>query len=275
MMFLVGSRGRLGRAIARHYSASELTSLDRGVYADWWREGAPSQIANYFADKAGSTIFVTAGVLDPGLPAAEHGRVNYDLPRHIIEGATQAGLSVITFGTVMESLIASPNPYVKSKLALGDYVAAQAAAGIAACHVRVHTQYGCGEPSPFMFLGQLLSAVRQGVLFRMTEGKQLREYHHVDDDASAIKLIVEAQARGIVELSHGDPLTLRQIATTVLDELGASQLLRIGALPEPLEENFGTLFTRSALLRDATFRDTLPAIVTYMKACVAERDFNQ
>lgn len=272
MKFIVGGRGRLGKAIARAYPAADALCLDRAVYEGWSEAGAQDDVARFFAPWAGSssTVFVASGLLDPKLAPAEHLKVNYELPRNIIAGAASLDVTVVTFGTVMESLLAQHNPYVRSKAALGRHVADLAMAGRPVAHVRVHTLFGGGPPSPFMFLGQILTALRQRSPFYMTLGKQLREYHHVDDEARAIRALDTAGVRGVFDLSHGEPVSLRELATTVFAAFDAAELLHLGALPEPLEENYSTVFARHPLLGPQAYRPTLPAIVDYLKACVVQ-----
>lgn len=273
MIFVIGGRGRLGQAIARQYGPDNSVCVERGVYQDWAAPHAPASLDEFFAPLAGTgaTIFVTSGLLDPKLPADEIWRVNFELPNNIIDAGARHGVRVTTVGTVMESLLADHNPYVRSKVALGELVAARAAGGAAVSHVRVHTLYGGGMPSPFMFLGQMLTALEQGTPFRMTLGKQLREYHHVDDDACAIRVLDAAGVNGVLDLSHGDPVGLAELARTVFAAFGANDQLQLGALPEPREENYNTVFARNSLLAQLAFRDTLPAIVAYVEQCGAVR----
>jgi nucleoside-diphosphate-sugar epimerase len=270
MKFIIGSRGRLGRALARACPPVDTLCLDRAVYEAWGEAGGDDAAARFFAPWAGSasTVFVTSGLLDPKLAPAEHQKVNYALPCNIIAGAASHGLKVMTFGTVMETLLAQHNPYIESKAALGRHVAELAIAGQPVTHVRVHTLFGGGAPSPFMFLGQILTALRQQSPFNMTLGKQLREYHHVDDEAGAILALDAAGVGGVLDLSNGDPVSLRDLATTVFAACGAADQLHVGALAEPLDENYSTVFARHPLLGPQAYRPALPAIVDYLKACI-------
>ncbi|MGJ9416922.1 NAD-dependent epimerase/dehydratase family protein [Massilia sp. CMS3.1] len=273
MIFIIGGRGRLGQAIARQYGADKAVCVERSLYQDWAGPGAQGAIDDFFAPLAGrdATVFVTAGLLDPKLDPDALWQVNVELPRNIIEGGIRHRVKVTTFGTVMETLLADHNPYIRSKVSLGQYVAERAAAGERVSHIRVHTLYGAGMPSPFMFLGQMLAALEQRVPFRMTLGKQLREYHHVDDDACAIRVLDEAAALGVLDLSHGAAVSLGELARTVFDARGAEDLLQAGALPEPRDENYTTVFTRHPLLAQVAFRETLPAVVAYLEECAAVR----
>jgi nucleoside-diphosphate-sugar epimerase len=267
MIFIVGANGRLGQALVRRFGASAVTSLPRSVYANWHEDGAAAAVARYFASvsTAGDTIYVCAGLLDPHLPELEHRAVNLALPCNIIAAATPLGIAVRTFGTVMEVLMPDHNPYIRSKAALGHQVARSAAAGLPVAHLRLHTQYGGGAPSAFMFLGQIASALRARAPFMMTSGRQLREYHHVDDDAAAIDLLETAGLQGVQDLNHGAPVTLAALAQHVFATFNASDLLALGALPEPATDNFGRVLDRLHSLGPLRFRATLPGVTDYLK----------
>lgn len=267
MIVLIGGRGRLGQALSALYSGHEVVSLKRELYQDWWKDGATDDVRRFFGPYLDerAVVFVTAGLLDPRLPPEEHWKVNYLLPKHVVDGATALGARVVTFGTVMEKLISRKNPYVRSKAALGEYVAGLNGKNGRATHVRVHTLFGAGLPSPFMFLGQIHYALTNNTVFEMSPGNQLREYHHLDDEVRAIRALVAAGVSGTIDLSHGEAVSLKDIASYVFASFGAESLLRIGALPEPSEENYASIFERPELLKTISFRKTLPAIVTYLQ----------
>jgi nucleoside-diphosphate-sugar epimerase len=267
MIFILGARGRLGRAIARSYAAHSPVCPDRAVYENWWRDGTQEEITRFFAPHAASNclIFITAGILDPGLSPDLHAFVNYHLPRNVMAAVAGLGIRVVTFGTVMERMPVLVNPYVLSKARLGSYVAGLANAGSLVTHFQIHTLYGLGAPSPFMFLGQILNSLKMNQDFKMTMGKQLREYHHMEDCVVAFRAFVDSGFSGVTHISHGKPISLSMLATHIFRAFDAEQLLKIGALPEPTSENYATVFERPALLSEMNFRETLPAVVHYLK----------
>ncbi|SDX27522.1 dTDP-4-dehydrorhamnose reductase [Pseudomonas syringae] len=266
MIFVIGSRGRLGQAIAEQYPASGVTCIDRAVYERWAEPESVSAIADYFSDYAqvGAVVYVCSGLLDPRLPAQQLHAVNFKLPHNIITAVASAGVRVVTFGTAMERTLTS-NPYVQSKLLLSQFVESIGNGDLKPLHVRIHTLYGSGQPSPFMFLGQIVSALHAGTPFEMTQGRQLREYHHVVDDAVAIKSLVDSHVEGIIELSHGMPVSLGDLAKAIFKAFDKTHLLRLGALPEPTQENFSHVFERPEALKGIVFRDSLESVVDYMK----------
>jgi nucleoside-diphosphate-sugar epimerase len=267
MIFIVGGRGRLGRSLSAHYGEAQAVCIDRSIYEHWGSPDAIPAIAAWFVEQAtpGSVIYVCSGLLDPRVPGDELHRVNYVLPHNIIIALADMAVRVVTFGTAMEGTLTA-NPYVQSKLALSRFIEARSTSACKVTHVRIHTLYGGGEPSPFMFLGLMLNAVRQGQPFEMTQGRQLREYHHVDDEAAAIARLISAGVTGVVTLSHGRPVTLKRLAETVFDALGETKLLRLGALQEPAEENFGQVFSPPDALQAFSFREPLDGVAHYMKS---------
>jgi len=267
--YLIGGRGRLGRSIAARYADSKLFPMNRAIYEDWCRDGAADQVSRYFEQNVSekSTVFVASGLLDPNISEEDLFKVNYTLPKNVIDGTSKLGVEVITFGTVMEGLIQSKNSYVRSKIKLKNYVEMMASSQRSIKHIQLHTLYGIGLPSPFMFLGQMLLAIKTNVPFRMTSGCQLREYHHLEDEAAAIRMIADSLISGVVNLSHGNPVSLRAIAENVFEELGKIHLLHVGALPEPAEENYDQIFRVNEIVDGVCFREVLPNINEYMKNC--------
>ena len=267
---MLGGRGRVGAALARAQGAQGLRVLDRADYATWSQDGADAVARDLERLAApGDLVCVTSGLLDPAASADALHAVNVALPRNVLDAAARLGLRTMTFGTILEAL-PTGNPYVRSKIELGEHVARRVADGAAATHVRLHTLFGGGPPHRFMFLGQMLDALRARRPFEMTAGRQLREYHHVDDDASAILRIAASGATGVVELSHGAPVALRDIALAVFQAFDSADLLRLGALPEPAQDNFDRVFARPALLDGVHFRDALPAIVASLASAMSE-----
>lgn len=265
MNFVIGSRGRLGNAIYQSYPKERITALDRSVYENWGGSSYRNEISRYFEKivKPDSIIFIAAGLLDPKLSQEAHLNVNYLLPKHIIEATSHLGLKVVTFGTIMEELVSTQNAYINSKTMLGNYISNLS--NINALHIRIHTLYGVGLPSPFMFLGQLYNSLKNESIFKMSPGNQLREYHHIDDEVEAIHTLINNNANGCFNLSHGQSVKLKDIANYIFKEFHLENILSIGAYPEPKDDNYGIISHRPAALNSIEFRDTLPNILIYLK----------
>ena len=270
MNLILGARGRLGRALLKTLDG---IPVDRSVYCDWCREGAEDEIARFVEGSVPSAgiIFVAAGVIAPNAEPQLYERVNFWLPRNVVAAASRTGWRVVTFGTVMETVVGEGvhDPYVASKIRLGRFVSGLGPQIDRIIHIRLHTLYGGGPPNAFMFLGQMLNAIRYRHPFKMSPGTQLREYHHVDDDALAIGRLVSDGLTGPVDLSHGEPVMLRTLASRVFEQFGCAQLLEIGAVPAPEHDNYSRTFERVPSLRKMRFRHTLPGVVEYLRACLS------
>lgn len=273
MNLVLGATGRLGSALCGALASFGVLAPSRQVYSDWWRADAAATIRGFLQNQPSriEVIHIAAGIIDPGASAEAHRRINLELPLRVLDAASDLGVRVITFGTVLETLreAEASTGYVASKASLGREVAARAEDGADALHVRLHTLYGGGAPTPFMFLGQMLSALRAEKPFEMSYGTQLREYHHVDDEGPAIRILAAAPVKGCLLLSHGDPLTLAELARHCFQRLGHSSLLRIGAVPAPLRDNFATRFARTPQLERHLFRDARAAVPEYLKTHIA------
>jgi hypothetical protein len=87
----------------------------------------------------------------------------------------------------------------------------------------------------------------------------------------AIKIIAQGESLGVINMSHGQPITLRALAEKVFDFFGQSQLLRVGSLPDLPDENYDKIFHPSEIIQQVSFRDTLPAIIKYMRDCYLQK----
>lgn len=267
MKLVLGANGRLGTALTARLG-SVAVRPERNIYESWWRADSVPAVTRYLKeqDQPIDTIFVAAGIIDPSESATQHERVNQLIPQQVIRAAVPMGIRVVTFGTMMEILSsASPaSTYVASKVELARFVSQQARLSDSALHLRIHTLYGGGPPDPFMFTGQMLTALRKREPFLMSPGTQLREYHHVIDEVDAIISLAESTARGVVDLNHGDAISLAELAQTTFRAFDAGELLRIGSLSAPTNERLGLRFERTPELAGQSFRDVRRAMVEYL-----------
>jgi len=268
MNFVIGSNGRIGKKLVSTHSFKNITTIDRSIYDKWYSYGALDKISKYFESWAGTgdTIYIVAGVLDPLESEELHELVNFVLPKNIINGTLKHGLKVVTFGTIMDQFVddKSTNPYFKSKKKLSTFIDQYHNKNYL-LNIKLHTLFGGGPPNKHMFLGEVLHSISTNTLFKMTSGNQLREYHFIDDEIRAIKKLIDLNVSGQINLSHGDPIYLKDLAKHIFHELGCPQLLSIGSINETRSDNFNIVFNRPAELQDINFRDSELAVVKYLK----------
>lgn len=251
---IFGSNGRIGRAVAE--ALAETGSPAHTVsWFDAKTKTARDQrdiVAQLIAIKGDIDIVFASGLTDPSASAADLARANVEQPVAVIEGTIDhERFRYLTIGSVLETFapLAAGNRYLASKKALWarirDFTADPRLNG-RIMHLRGHTFYG-GAPALHLFLGQMYDSLRARRPFRMSEGRQLREYAHVDDVALSIIALLARTWTGpvAIDLSTGEPVRLSDLARAVFRAFDCEQLLQLGVLSTPEGENLGMKFPRS------------------------------
>ncbi len=103
---------------------------------------------------------------------------------------------------------------------------------------------------PFSFTGEgdfgtrlfpsLLRSAAQGAPFQMSPGNQVRDHSSVDDIATGVIAAALTQSGApspsIFNLGTGDTRTLRELVTSVIDQLGLKVHVEFGARPQAADE---------------------------------------
>jgi len=256
---ITGANGFIGRRLAERLSGRRLE------VKPWVRPqvdllSAPSIIAAAARD-APDTVFhlAASGVSasnahDPAVMFAEI-RMMAGLIAHLREGTR-----LLYAGTMSEygraGLLAENDPctpataYGIGKLAAGQYAAAYAQAhGIHFSNCRLFGVYGPGE-APGRFFPFLLSRLQRGEQVPLSDGRQRRDFVHVDDVCDALLALAQLpEAPPIVNIGTGTAVAISDVARWVADAAGAPQsLLRFGERPrspgdEDLMQADNTLLT--------------------------------
>jgi hypothetical protein len=163
LFYLIGGTGNLGLSIAEEYKSERIKILRRNTYYNWGKTTGIKDVARFFKGEPNQakTIFIASGLLDPKSSLHLLKEVNLILPKNVIEVATLTGANVMTFGTIMEVFGNTKNPYIQTKRELGNYVENIGSdCNTLVTHVRLHTLFGVSEPKSFMFIGQMVAALR-------------------------------------------------------------------------------------------------------------------
>jgi nucleoside-diphosphate-sugar epimerase len=253
-VIIFGSSGRIGRAIT-----AAVTDVGWPVEAVSWLDARTATArdqrdihAQLTAIEGEADIVFASGLTDPSASEADLALANVARPISVIEATiNREDFRYLSIGSVLEtgSSLAASNRYLASKKAFWTRIE-----GLAAdprldgriMHLRAHTFYG-GAPAPHLFLGQMYESLRTSRPFGMSEGRQLREYVHVDDAALSIIALLTRTWTGpvAIDLSSGEPVTLAELARAVFRAFGCERLLQIGTLPTPAGENLDVKFPRS------------------------------
>ena len=265
MILLLGGTGVLGRALQDKFNSHKITLVSRENVMKWMGKGGSSHIEAFTGSLQikPSHIVNAAGITNPLALESELMAANYQLPSNLISAGKFNEAKIVTFGSIMEEIphSSSSNRYLKSKQLFRHFLDSDDAAGSNFLHLQIHTWYGGIRLAEHMFLGQLLKAIRETRLFEMSQGSQLREYHHILDDMKAVAELMSLNSSGIHQINHGEPYSLKAIAEHTLEAFGMQHLLSLGALPTPPEDNFNLRFSRPENLQHIQFRPTLPGLL--------------
>jgi nucleoside-diphosphate-sugar epimerase len=197
-------------------------------------------------------VYHLAGVTGRGTADAEavYRRGNVEVTRAVLQAAAAAGVGRVVLLGSAEEYGYQPGPlredgparpltaYGRSKLeATRAALDLHRTDGLPVVVLRPFTVYGPGQPAG-RFLADLLAAARAGEDFAMTEGRQRRDFVHVDDVVAAIlRAGVAPSAVGrVVNVGSGVATPLREVAALAWSLAGARGHLRVGARPAPREE---------------------------------------
>lgn len=274
MIHVFGGSGRLGQSILAacgETGAAAPDTVARGSNPALRQQGLEA----YFCDSArsGDIVVIASGATNPAQSPDALLAANLDLPVSIIRAAAEHGLRTLSIGSISEHFAPAANGYTDSKRRLAAWMETEVRhRGLDGLHVRLQTLYGVGEPHPHMFLGQILVSLRASIPFRMSSGRQLREYHHYDDVALALLAAARAPLTGTLDLSSGDPVRLVDLAIAIFAGCGHLELLQIGALADPVEDNYAPAWTRTDMLGPIPFRPAVPACLSYVRLRLDDKE---
>ena len=244
--------------------------MSKAVYGDWILSSSPAKIAEYFkVNGLLSPIVVnTVGILDPKKSQSQIEKVNVDFPLKLLDAIEPCNGRLATFGTILEEFpdLCEFNPYLASKLKLSNALrATESNVASNFVHFRLHTWYGGLHLQPHMFLGEMINAINSNEVFHMSSGKQLREYHHIEDDVDCIIQLLENNMGGILQINHGDARPISEIAQNIFRYFDKESLLDIDYSSEPPGENLLTRFQPFKLSSSITFRPIFPNLTSYLE----------
>ncbi|MBT8270814.1 MAG: NAD-dependent epimerase/dehydratase family protein [Flavobacteriaceae bacterium] len=273
-IIIIGGRSRLALALIKLFSEDYSLSVpERETYASWSGESDLKEIKAFFSkyNLDRSIVVISSGVLNSKAAEDEITAVNFSLPKNIMEALKGSGALIITCGTIMENLKETSNPYVRSKIALSNYLKGIDQNEQPWMHLRLHTLYGFKEPSPFMFLGLIYDSLKTQSVFEMSSGLQYREYHHFDDVAQSLKALIDRNQSGIQEITAGNGIRLRDLALGIYKYFQQEDLLAIGAVEIEHQEKFTNDYIRNPHLKDVAFKEPIKGVNNYLDALLKKK----
>jgi nucleoside-diphosphate-sugar epimerase len=219
----------------------EIDLLKRGLVERLLTELRPSLLLHLAWD-------VRRGLSRQPLPPGDYGpwvRTGLELVRRFAEGG---GRRVVIAGSCAEydwnegpcvegkTPIRPATAYGAAKQALCRLVSEYAAEhGLSLAWGRPFFVYGPHEHTE-RFVPSVVRALLCGRPAECSHGKQIRDYLHVEDVATAFVALLRSDVQGPVNIASGNPVTLERIATLAAEIVGREDLLHFGVRPVAADE---------------------------------------
>jgi hypothetical protein len=267
MSFLViGANGNFSTQFQHIIRSRGSVVLDRRLYRNWDKLDSRLFVEIYKAksDLNSKYLINTVGVISKKFNDELIMHWNYSFPKYLYQICRDLDLVLVTLGSVHEisDEMLTGNTYLKSKNQLWQFLLSQDFKN--SVHFQIHTWYGGNNVHAEMFLGQIINSIKNDIVFRMSDGRQLREYHHVLDDAKCVLNYLELGVSGVKMISHGERLTLEFIATNIFKHFGCENLLQIDHLSSPEFEIRNNDFFPIETTK-STFRPTIEGLIDYVQ----------
>jgi len=156
---------------------------------------------------------------------------------------------VVVGGSCLESAAnATPSAYAAAKRALHSALEALTDAGLSGVCGHVFYLYGPAEDRRRVLPTVIRSLLRSEAV-PTTDGRQPRDYLHVDDVAAGFRYLAEASVVGGADICSGTVVLLRDVLMAAAQEVGRPDLLQLGALGQPSDAGFAEAGDPSTLRR--------------------------
>lgn len=274
---ILGKNGNLSKSLKEVFPHA--TVVPKEKYMNWL--ASPGELIKFYSTLGNSDelpdVYNCAGITDPSIDQNEINLVNYELPIFLGEQSKKLDFRLVSFGTVMELLpkYSASNRYLESKLRLYNQLISDINWLDRNIHIQLHTLYGGSHIHRHMFLGQIFHAISSKEEFHMSGGEQIREYHHIDDDAKAIKQLTSNAGGRLIDISHGQPERLKDIAIFLFGHFNSLELLNVSARIEDKNDNKTIIFKKTDDLSDSLFRPTMGNLVSWLERLGVSREHRQ
>lgn len=259
LRIILGATGLIGSAWMRRQPNSIFVKRD--VIENWMFNHKANSLGNFFdnlpQDKA-IEIHFCLGNTNSRERMDLLMRINCHWPLEIAKEAMIRNYRIITYGSALEDF-GIRNNYFESKRAFSNEMRKIETKNLWT-NLRLHTLYSDSRPHPHMFLGQIYSAIQNSTQFNMSSGKQLREFHHVDDDIQIIESALKLDFSQQIEISHGKPLELFNVADYLFESFNSRYLLHVNIYPDDPDENYTKIFLSNLSIGIEYTREPLSAL---------------
>jgi nucleoside-diphosphate-sugar epimerase len=104
--------------------------------------------------------------------------------------------------------------------------------GLSSAWGRIFFQYGPGEHRDRLIASVIVNLLA-GREARVTHGRQIRSFLHVEDVGAAFAALLASPVQGPVNIGSGDRIAIAELLERLASEIGRPDLLKLGARPAP------------------------------------------
>lgn len=262
-VFVTGGTGFIGSRLVKKLldSGARVHVLSRTPRRAWRLDGLRGRLELHAGDLSGGTrLSPLLGRIRPGRIFHLAAKVSAERDPSLIDemlevnlrgtarlaAACPPGLTSFLYAGTCEEYGDGPVPFREEQRErpVSPYSASKAMAtqfllmlhrsrGFPAVVARPFLTYGPGQDNG-MFVPSLIRACLEGRDFKMTSGKQTREFNFVDDVAEGLLAAASARAAlgEIVNIGNGREIAIKDAARLIRDLTGAAIRLKLGALAE-------------------------------------------
>jgi hypothetical protein len=267
MSFLIiGANGNFSSQLQEISMVDNSMVINKDLYGNWGDDD--SKLHNRIADISQKFnlryLINTVGIVSKKYSPDFIRYWNFLFPQHLYNVCQDLGLILVTLGSIHETVpkMCINNPYLESKKELEQFLIKKDFEN--SVHFQIHTWYGGRKVHPEMFLGQIIDSVKNKTVFNMSDGKQLREYHHVFDDAVCLIDNLHKGLKGSQTISHGEILALEDIALGIFQYFGCAELLKLGTIKtERFDVKDNSYLVQSN--SNCKFRPTMEGLFEYVQ----------
>ena len=263
---IVGANGNFSLQLQEILRTDNPIVLDRNLYSDWenYNSKLMSKVASINEEFDLKYLINTVGIISKNYSADFIKYWNYLFPKHLYQICQELNLTLVTLGSIHETIeeMCTDNPYLESKKELEQFLVKNSF--VNSVHFQIHTWYGGRNLQPEMFLGQIINSLKNKTIFNMSDGKQVREYHHVFDDATCMLKNLKNAVGGVHAISHGERLSLKEIACGIFQHFDCKDLLDLNKIAPPRFE----VRDESDLelkISQCEFRPTMKGLIDYIE----------
>lgn len=125
--------------------------------------------------------------------------------------------------------------------------------GLSAAHSRIFYLFGPHEDERRL-VPSVIRSLHRGEPVNCTHGNQVRDFLYVKDAAAAHVRLLRSDVRGPVNVASGEPITIRQLVSTVAEKMGQPDAIRFGAIPQRAGEPHRLTARTTRLQNEVGFR---------------------